>query len=86
MPSLWPPLPLSPLLLLLRLFLQRGVISIPKSTSPARIAENAATLGSGWVLTAEELEALDGLDDPSTYGSAASWTQAHQLELWENVK
>jgi alcohol dehydrogenase (NADP+) len=50
----------SPAQVLLRWQLQRGVAVIPKSTAPARIAENADVFG--FQLDAEDLRALAALD------------------------
>ncbi|WP_375399726.1 aldo/keto reductase [uncultured Amnibacterium sp.] len=43
----------------IRYLLQRDVLPLPKSTTPARIVENAAV---DFELSAEDMQALDGLD------------------------
>jgi diketogulonate reductase-like aldo/keto reductase len=51
----------TPAQVLLRWSLQHDLVVIPKSVRPARIRENAGALG--FALAAEEMAALDGLDE-----------------------
>jgi diketogulonate reductase-like aldo/keto reductase len=51
---------------LLRWGLQQNLIILPKSTSPARIAENAALFD--FALGVEEMEQLAGLEDGHVTG------------------
>lgn len=51
----------TPAQVLLRWGLQHGLVVIPKSVRPERIRENAGALG--FALAAEEMAALDGLDE-----------------------
>lgn len=51
---------------ILRWDLQHGVVTIPKSTKPQRIAENADVFG--FELTAEEMARIDGLNLDSRVG------------------
>jgi 2,5-diketo-D-gluconate reductase A len=58
----------TPAQILLRWAVQHGFPVLPKSASPARIAENAGIFG--WELTAAEMEALDALD---SVGLRVAW-------------
>ena len=57
----------TPARILVRWGLQRGFVVLPKSVRPERIQENASVYGFG--LDAEDLAALEGLDD----GYRTSW-------------
>lgn len=57
----------TPAQVVLRWHLQHGFITIPKSVTPARIAENARSLD--FELTGDQMEALDGLDAGNRLGS-----------------
>ena len=57
----------SPAQVLLRWGIQQGLVVLPKSTHPARIAENAALFD--FTLDADALSALDALDE----GQATGW-------------
>lgn len=50
--------------IVLRWLIQREVVAIPKSVQPERIAQNFDIFG--FVLTAEEMEAIKGLDQASS--------------------
>ncbi len=50
----------TPAQVLLRWALQSGLCVIPKSTTPARVAENADVWG--WALSEEDMAALDGVE------------------------
>jgi methylglyoxal/glyoxal reductase len=56
----------TPAQVLLRWDLQHGVVTIPKSVHRERIAENAALFD--FVLTPQEMEAIDGLDTGTRMG------------------
>jgi len=51
---------------LVRWSVQRGYVALPKSVTPARIAENADVFG--FVLSTEDMQVLDGLDEHFTTG------------------
>lgn len=51
----------SPARVLVRWSVQRGYVALPKSVTPARIAENADVFG--FELSAEHMETLNGLDE-----------------------
>lgn len=46
--------------ILIRYSLQKGWVPLPKSDTPSRIQENADVFG--WVLSEQEMQRLDGLD------------------------
>ena len=46
---------------LVRWSVQRGYVPLPKSATPARIAENADVFG--FELSSEHMQTLDGLDE-----------------------
>ena len=50
----------TPAQVLIRWSLQRGYVTLPKSTNPGRIEQNAAVFG--FELTPEQMGRLDGLD------------------------
>jgi 2,5-diketo-D-gluconate reductase A len=52
----------TPAQVIIRWHLQSGLIVIPRSTNPGRIAENFASLG--FELDAGDMDAIAGLDDP----------------------
>ena len=63
----------TPTQVVLRWHLQTGLVAVPKSGDPGRIAENLDVFG--FELTAEQMERIDGLDrgevdvaDPETFG------------------
>ena len=62
----------TPAQVLLRWALQRGAAVVPKSASAARMAENGGCVGGGFVLSAEEVSAIDAL---------ASNAQGHEGRL-----
>lgn len=57
----------SPAQIVLRWNIQHGVVTIPKSSRPERVAENAALFD--FALSDEEMAALDALDRDHRYGS-----------------
>lgn len=65
----------SPALALLRWSLQHGVVTIPKSTKPARVAESLRAIDGSVRLSAEQMGRLDALGD-ARRGTAAS-LEAH---------
>lgn len=75
----------TPAQVLLRWQVQRGVVAIPKSVTPSRIAENAAIFD--WELSAEEVAAIDTLDCGCRLIKGASFTTAEQgddaSKLWD---
>ena len=63
----------TPTQVVLRWHLQTGLVAVPKSGDPGRIAENLDVFG--FELTGEQMERIDGLDrgevdvaDPETFG------------------
>lgn len=62
----------TPAQVLIRWALQKGVVVIPKSSSPERIRENADVFG--WSLTDGMMEALDALDE----GLTTAWDPAEE--------
>jgi len=63
----------TPAQVLVRWSLQKGLVPLPKSSNPTRIAENADVYG--WTLSPEDMEALDGLDQGDD--GAISWNPTH---------
>jgi diketogulonate reductase-like aldo/keto reductase len=61
----------TPAQVLVRWSLEHGLVVIPKSVRPERIRENADVFG--FTLDAEDLAALDGLDE----GYRTSWDPTH---------
>ena len=57
----------SPAQIVLRWAIQRGTVPIPRSTNPARLAENFGALNGGWSLSKEEMSEIEKLD--ATAGS-----------------
>jgi len=55
----------SPSQVLIRWALQRGLVSIPKSSNPERIAQNGDVLS--WALSDEDMQKLDGLNSNFRY-------------------
>ena len=56
----------SPVQIVLRWDLQKGVVTIPKSSNPKRIQENAELFD--FALTADELDQIDALDKNERVG------------------
>ena len=52
----------SPAAVVLKWAVQRGTCPLPRSVTPARLRENLAACVGDWVLTREQMRALDGLD------------------------
>ncbi|KAF9037800.1 Aldo/keto reductase [Hymenopellis radicata] len=61
----------SPAQVLVRWALQKGYVPLPKSEREERIRENADVFGE-WELSAEDMQALDGLDEGQK-GSISWW-------------
>jgi alcohol dehydrogenase (NADP+) len=64
--------------------LQRGVVVIPKSVTPARIVDNAKL--ADFELTADDMAAIGKLDANHRLNKGGSWTLAGQpwQELWDD--
>ncbi len=64
---------LTPAQVVLAWALQRGTAVIPKSVTPARLAENLAAAGAA--LAPEEMEAIDGLDRSHRFIDGSFWVK-----------
>lgn len=73
--------------MLLRWALDRGTVPLPKSVTPARIAENAAALEAPWALSDAERAAIDGLDAGHRFmrGDHVAVANAHHGAHWRDV-
>jgi alcohol dehydrogenase (NADP+) len=74
---------LTPAQVVLRWALQRGTAVIPKSVSPARLAENLAAAEGD--LTAEDMEAIAGLERGHRFIDGSLWVKEGGPYTLENV-